>query len=78
MIRAFTETYFRRIYAPAKGKRNKTYGARFQKLRGAGGAKFSEGARFPRAAMFFCKLVISVATLSLVIHISMHILISLI
>ena len=32
-------------------------------LREAGGAKFSEGARFSRATKFFCKRVISVATL---------------
>ena len=65
-------------------------GTRFQKLwcRGAGGgSKFSEGqgelntqrgARFLRATMFFCKHVISVATLLLIIHITMDILISLI
>ena len=32
-------------------------------LREAGGAKCSEGARFSRATKFFCKRVISVATL---------------
>ena len=48
-------------------KKNMALGARFQKLRGAllsgrvefsegqGRAKFSEGARFLRATMFFCK-----------------------
>ena len=41
---------------------------------GQGGAKFSEGARFSRATMFFCKRVISVATLLLIIHITMYIL----
>ena len=45
--------------------------ARFQKLRGAElsegqiGVKFFEGNRFPRAAMFFCKRVVSVAILCL-------------
>ena len=51
------------------------------------GAEFSEGqedlnsqrgARFLRATMFFCKCVISVATLLLIIHITMYILIFLI
>ena len=51
-------------------------GAEFSE--GHGGAKFSEGARFSRATMFFCKRVISVATLLLIIHITMYILISLI
>ena len=68
-------------------EKNMALGARFQKLRGGGGggltkgqgkAKFSEGARFSLATMFFCKRVIFVATLLLIIHITMHILISLI
>ena len=42
------------------------------------GARFSEGARFSRVTMFFCKHVISVPTLLLIIHIIMYILISLI
>ena len=45
---------------------------------GKRGAKFSEWARFLRATMFFCKCVISVATMLLIIHITMYILISLI
>ena len=61
-------------------------GATFQNLRGSltireaefsewqGGAKFSEGAKFSRATMFFCKRVISVTTLLLIIHITMYIL----
>ena len=60
-------------------------GVRFQKLRGRAefsegqrGAKFSEDARFLRATMFFSKHFISEATLLLIIHISMYILISLI
>ena len=47
-------------------KKNMAFRARFQKLRGgllSGRAKFSEEARFSRATMFFCKRVISVATL---------------
>ena len=43
-------------------------------LRGAGGAKFSERARFSRVNMFFCNCVFSVATLLLIIHITMSIL----
>ena len=62
-------------------------GTRFQKLKGGPyyqegadfskgqvGAKFLEWARFSRATMFFCKRVISVATLLLVIYITMYIL----
>ena len=40
----------------------------------AKGKKFSEGARFLRATMFFRKCVISVATLLLIIHIVMYVL----
>ena len=47
-------------------------GAEFSE--GQVGAKFLEGARFLRATMFFCKHVISVATLLLIIHITMYIL----
>ena len=48
-------------------------------LRGAGGAKLSEEARFSRVTMMvFCKRVFSVATLVLIIHITMSMLISLI
>ena len=63
----------------AKGGKMKIYmalGVRFQILRG--GTKFSEGARFSSVTMFFCKRVISVATLLLIVHISMYIVISLI
>ena len=65
-------------------------GSRFQKLRGGGGAyyqgelkgssegqlvaKFLEGARFYRATIFFSKCAISVATLLLIIQITMYIL----
>ena len=62
-------------------------GSRFQKLRGGGilsrGAEFSEGqlvakflegARFSRATIFFSKCAISVATLLLIIQITMYIL----
>ena len=67
-------------------EKNMALGARFQKLRrgdllstgaefseGWWGAKFSEEARFLRATMFFCKRVISVATLLLIIHTTMYI-----
>ena len=71
-------------------EKNLALGARFQKLRGnllsgeaefsegQGVAKFSKGTRFSRVTMFFCKCVISVATLLLIIHITMYTLISLI
>lgn len=36
------------------------------------GARFSEGARFSRVTMFFCKHVISVPTLLLIINYSHH------
>ena len=62
-------------------------GARFQKLREGGltirgaefsegqvGAKILEGARLLRATVFFCKCVISVATLLLIVHITTYIL----
>ena len=77
----------------AKGRRGlkkMTLGARFQRLTGPyyqeraefsdqqGRAKLSEGAKLLRATMLFCKHVISVATLLLIIHITMYILISLI
>ena len=47
-------------------------------IRGDWNLRGAEGARFSRAAMFFYKHVISVATLLLIIHITMYILISLI
>ena len=65
---------------------NIVLGATFEKLRGTYyhggggfsegqvGAKFLEGGRILRATMFFCKLVIPVSTLFLVIHITMYIL----
>ena len=61
-------------------KKKMALGSRFQKLRGPllsggqRGAKFLKGARFMMAIMFFCKCVISVATLLLIIHITMYIL----
>ena len=56
------------------GWKNMVLGAIFQKLRwsGAGGAKFSEEARFSRTTMFSCKLVISVSGLSLFIYILLY------
>ena len=41
------------------------------------GAKFIEGVRLSRATMFFCKRVMSVTILLLIIHITMYFLISL-
>ena len=71
-------------------KKNMALGNRFQKMRGsltirAGGgvaefsqgqrgAKFSEETSTSRATMFFCKCVISVGTLLLIIHITVEIL----
>ena len=68
-------------------EKNMALGTRFQKLKGGPyyqegadfskgqvAAKFLEWARFSRATMFFCKRVISVATLLLVIYITMYIL----
>ena len=72
-------------------KKNLALVARFQKLRGdltsrgGGGPEFSEGEGelnsqrgldSPRATMFFCKHVNSLATLLLIIQITMYILIS--
>ena len=62
------------------GMKKMALGSRFQKLRGPlqsggqRGTKFMKGARFMMAIMFFCKRVISVATLLLIIHITMYIL----
>ena len=61
--------------------KNMALEARFQKLReglAVRGTEFSEGGRFSRATMFLCKCVISVATLLLIIHTTIYILISLI
>ena len=72
--------------------KNMALGARFQKLRGdllsgggsilrsAGGELNSQRGLASRglAAMFFCKRVFSVATLLLIIHVIMYILVSLI
>ena len=64
------------------GEKNMALWARFRKLKGVfyyqGGAEFSEGARFSRATMLFCKHVISVAAFLLIIHITMYILVPLI
>ena len=54
-------------------------GVRFQNLTGGGAyyqwgrAKFSEEARLSRATMFFCKRVFSLASLLLIIHVTMYI-----
>ena len=64
-----------------EAKKNMALKARFCELTVSGGqrrAKFSEGVTFFRITMFFCKHVISAATLLLIIHITMYILISLI
>ena len=46
-------------------------------VEGQWGTQFSEGARFSWATMFFCKRVISPATLLLIIDVTIYILISL-
>ena len=55
-----------------RGYISKAEGERGWILRGAGGAKFSEEARFSRTTMFSCKLVISVSGLSLFIYILLY------
>ena len=54
-----------------RAEKNMAVGPIFQKLRGE---LTIRGATFSRATMFFCKRVISVAILLLIIHITMYIL----